>query len=218
MLKANFGGTHLNFMIFVLPQLTKKEARPDVYRMLLDNKWIYIGSSENIQNRIRRWHACLNTGQFYKNLNIKMVLPKCKEVKFEILHLLSTKEAALEKENQLLKSYENYEWLLNRCPDASSPKGLRPYIRQAPRPIRRTRAECRKPVAKFNSSGEFIEKYPSVKDAAASAGIQDKRMPKVIRENRGRHKDFIYKYINPDGSFAEPTYKKRNRKRRKSAP
>lgn len=214
MWKANFCVPIFYFMIFIIPRLAKDSFRPGVYRILFDNKWLYIGSSGDVANRIRRWHSCINGNVHYKNINMKMVLPETKEIRFEILEYFETPEQALEREGQLLKEFGDYEWLLNRCPESDSPKGVRPYIGQqlVSRKAHLPKSAYYKPVAKFDEDGRLLEKYESVKASALANGVIPKRISAAIKGNMGKCKGFVFKYVNKDGSFDEPGYKKRNYK------
>jgi hypothetical protein len=135
---------------------------------------------------------------------MKVILPLVKEVHINVLCFEETKELALKKENKYLKKYKESIYLLNRCPQADTNKGVKPYFGQRLKKKKETNPKefYYKPTAKFDKQGNLIEKYDTVKALAESVGMCHRHICRYLT-GKLTHKQFIFKYINKEGSFED---------------
>lgn len=188
-------------MEFITPELKSCAA---VYKITIDGKWFYIGSSINIKARIGRWTSCLRLGRHFKNKNIRLVLKKNSVIRFEIIEIVDEKSVLRDKETKHIRANQENNCLLNRCPDANSPKGIRPYFGYEPRikitgPITQS-----KPIAQFDINGRLIAKFPSIRAACRALKMKDEVVRHQLAGKRGPYKKTVFKKISNDGNFIDP--------------
>lgn len=192
-------------MKIIHPTFDSKEDYAAVYQIIIDYKWVYFGSSIGVKKRISRWKCGFNNPKHLKNINIKQILTPNSIIEFTILELAGSEEEVRRRENHYLTIHKDNPNLLNRCPDATNNKGIKPYFGYTPPSIKKSeRGVIVKPVAHFNSEGILIGKYPSIQAAARNLGIGEKNIRKFVNGKKGPYKKTTFKVINPDGSFLEP--------------
>lgn len=210
--KANLLWPLLFFMEFILPELRGKKC--GVYRILFDDKWVYIGGSVNLKNRMSNWVFRMNNPTVLKNRNIKYILPTISTVKFNVVEFCD--ESLLRhKETSYIGKLWEHKFLLNLCPDASCNNGKRvphliPVIVKEKGPI-----SLPKKVAVFDKRGNFIKVFDSFGSCSKSYNIKSEIIHKILSGKRGQHTRLTLKLINDDGSFSDPPVFKRKKRTNK---
>jgi len=150
-------------MEFITVHFEKKEEYAGVYIIRFDNDYFYIGSSCEVKKRMRRWVFSLTNTSYLKNKDIALVIKTVSVVKFDILHKVDSKETAMKIETDILSEHWGNPFLLNRCPTAYSPKGIRPYIGY--KKVVKKKSDyvqyCKR-IAEFSTNGIFIKIHKSV--------------------------------------------------------
>jgi len=161
-----------------------KEILMGVYKLIFDEKYFYIGSSTDLKKRMDRWESILRSG-FYKNQNIKKILPLTCVVEFEIIELVNYPLLAMATENIYLKQEWNNPLLLNQCPDAFGTKG-RVYKKtnKKPQPLVKPKGKV---VIDFET-GIF---YYSAKELAVSLQSNPKNINKIISSGKSKRYSYI---------------------------
>jgi len=188
-------------MEFIYPDIPLHTS--GTYKIVFDDKWFYVGSSRNLRSRFATWRTILREPKGLKNKNIKTILPSISIVRFEIVRQYASRRHIRDAENRLLKKYWDDEQLLNRCPDAYSPKNMRRYFGQKPKPVHRPLETLRQKVAQFDSEGELIAIHKSINDAARHIGVQARRIDEVFKGKKKKVKGFVLKRVSTDGTFIE---------------
>ena len=150
----------------------------------------------------------LSHPRYLKSKNIKLLLPEITYVRFEVLKEYNHPSYLRRKETE----YISLEWdnplLLNRCPDAKTPKNMRPYfgyIKPSPKPLKGIPEYMRpKKTALFSNSGEFIKVYNSRSELERDLKIKHDIVEKILNGKRGQPRKYKLKSVSLDGSFIEP--------------
>lgn len=194
-------------MEIIIPEFQKKFHPAGTYKITFDDKWFYIGSSKNLRNRFGKWKFTLKTGEGLKQKNIKIILSKVSQIRFEILKIYVDISLIRNAENRLLKKYWPNKFLLNRCPDANSPKNLRPYNGYV-RPIKINKTNLNdlrsKKVALYNVDFKLIEIYPSLGSISRRLNCKPEDITKYMKGKRGIVKGFNFKFVSASGEFIDP--------------
>jgi len=197
-------------MQFIRPVFGPKDRISAVYKITIDGKWIYIGSSVNVKNRISRWVCSITLGKYFKNKNMRLVLKKESVVEFEVIEKVLDESIVRDTENHYLRDNKDNEFLLNRCPDATNNKNIKPYFGQTfKEKTKSTYVVPRKPIAQFDLNGNLIAKYESIADACRKLNTGEKNVRLYLKGKKGPFKKTIFKEISSDGSFVEPPKFKR---------
>lgn len=193
-------------MQFTIPSFQRKCDPAGTYKIWFNEKWFYIGSSKKLRSRFRTWRSMMNKPQYLKNKNIYHLLSEITTVRFEILHVYSNDKLLKKAETKLLKKSWNDPLLLNRCPDASTPKNIRPYNGQVVKPkrARRPKDSFKKKVAVFDLNWNYIETAESLNAAARSLGVQHRRISEMLKGKKTSVKGKRFKLVASDGSFIDP--------------
>jgi hypothetical protein len=189
-------------MELIIPEVPNK---PAVYKLTFDAHWFYIGSSENVRRRFVRWKCTLKLGKHFKSINIKQILPTTNVIEFSIVEFATDKATVRDRENYYLSLYDG-DMLLNRCPDAYTPKGMRPYfgyVKKKKQP-RGGAVSPHKPIAQFDKSGKAIAVFQSILAASRALKIKDSAIRHILKGQSGTAKKSTFKLILPDGSYIDP--------------
>src|SRR5690349_14697135 len=115
---CNHISVHFYFMKCIdFPYFSPKAvAVSGVYRLWFDEKWYYIGSTNNLRRRLLSWKFAL-LNNVPKNKNIKFILSEITNIRVEIVENCDNYR---EIEDKLIKESIDELLCLNRCPDATS--------------------------------------------------------------------------------------------------
>lgn len=197
-------------MEFIAPPFNPKKDFAAVYKIIIDTKWFYVGSSINVRKRILRWKWALSSGRGFKNKNIRLILNRESTISFSILEVVDNVGIIRDRENYYLSALEN-DFMLNRCPDANSPKNLKPYFGYEPRINISGPQTPKKPVAQFGKNGKLIAQYPSIGAACKALKINSREITDYIKGKKGPFKGNTFKLISEDGSYITgPIFKKKS--------
>lgn len=194
-MSIKFGDEHL---------LLEKFVR-SVYKITINEKWFYIGSSINTKRRLSQWKNHLSDPSFKRNGSIKHLLPEIETVKFEILELVPDGVWVKERENVYLHKHFNDELCLNLIPDAIVTKGRKwPMGKEKKEKPKKNPPSPSRPVAQFDGeSNELIKKFSSISALVKELRIKHNTINEHLRSERGFIRGFFFKLINPDGSIAD---------------
>lgn len=164
-----------------------------VYKMSFDTGYFYIGSSKKFKVRIGVWIGQIKRNAVLMKV-IKSELPKVKKVTFEIIEY-TTSENRLQRETFHLELHKDNPFLMNRCPTAFSPKGLRPLPLHLRKPVKEKGVSTPpKPVNRYSLSGEFLGCYPSINKAAADIGVNPSTIQDHLKSKRKKGvRGFVFK-------------------------
>lgn len=195
-------------MEIILPPKEDIGKHPAVYMILFDEKWFYIGSSGNIKARINKWKHVLQTGNHFKSINIKKILPFVSSIKIIIIKKYKTKRHTLYKETELIQKNWDNPLLLNRCPFSDTPKNIRPYFgyeKPNPKPAKGT-PDWMKPkkIALFTPDWELINVFESISAFCRYSKLKSSTVNSILNGKRGQPKKYKIKAVALDGSFVEP--------------
>lgn len=194
-------------MEFIKPNLLKKQK--GVYQLIFDDKWFYIGSSIDLKSRLRTWHYNITSRTLKKHLNIKNILPFTSVVRFEVIFTCVSEKESRDKETNLLKECWGNPLLLNRCPDANTPIGMRPYIGYIKPDTsykRKGIPDWMKPkrVAVFSKDNNFIEIVNSYTELERKYKIRGSKAKMIFDGKRGQPRKVTIKSIGLNGMIIEP--------------
>jgi len=194
-------------MEFITPEFKRKENPIGLYKIWFDDKWFYIGSSTKIRSRFTTWKTNLTGRKFLKSINIKQILPQTSVVRFEVIQTYKSASWLRRNETKEINKHWDNPLFLNRCPDASSPKGMKPYFGYIkPVQILKGTPEYMKPVkiAVFDNNQNLIQVCKSKSEVERTFGVRVSMIKKIMLGERGQPRKFKLKQVNIDGSFLEP--------------
>lgn len=195
------------FMEFIVPKFEYGKKKIGVYRIWLNEQWLYIGSSKNLRSRFNCWKSKFKTGRLDKHVNIKQILPLVETVRFEILKEYNHPSYLRRKETEYLKEYWDNPLLLNRCPDGSTNKNPRPYNGYVkPVKIKKPFPERMKPkkVAVFTNDGSLIKICNSTGEFEREFKMKREAIHKILSGKRGQPRAFKIKGVDDFGNCIEP--------------
>jgi hypothetical protein len=203
---------HFVFMTIKFGDEHLRLERPSgVYKIIINDHWYYIGSSNNLRSRLSSWRCMLQGATPVKNRSIRHLLPQIKTVRFAILKYTKVGEDPKVAEDTYIKKHFDDKKCLNLSPTAYSPKmaGVRKlpivYVPKI-KPIKiKGPVTPRKKVAQFDLSGNLIKIHESIAEASRSSGVKDDVIRKVFNGRSVRPTNFIFKGVSETGSFIEPT-------------
>lgn len=186
-----------------------------VYKIIIDSKWFYIGSSTDLIKRIGKWRSYLTRKANLHNKNISKVLSDQSVIEFKLIKRCKNTEPVKCHEDKYIKKWFNNPNCLNRCPSAFSTKGVRAPmgVIWKPRPISKGgKYPAPIAVARFDMKGNYIDQTRTMTDMAALLGCPNPsdfttRIGYVARGKSISYKGYKFKFINSDGTFADPTQK-----------
>jgi hypothetical protein len=179
-----------------------------VYKIIINDKWYYIGSSVNLRNRLASWKHTLQGGSEAKNRSIKYILPEVRVVRFEILKYTKLGEDHRAIEDLYIKKHYEDQMCLNLC--ASAYSSLRKGYNKIPLgtipkpPKKKGQPTPNKKVAQFDLGGNLIKIHKSIGEASRITGIKTTTIRKTFNGRQVKPRGFIFKGVNDDGSFIEP--------------
>jgi excinuclease UvrABC nuclease subunit len=178
-------------ILFSAPNLPTNTS--GVYKMTLDGKWIYIGSSCNLRKRFFAWkHRCKVRKP--KNAKILSLLQIATFVSIEVLELCDN-DIRLAKELFYIKSFAKNKYLLNIA-------GLStPYIKSG--------INNKKKIASFKD-GKLVEIYSSIIEAADNLNVKSEHIRRFFRGERLSVRGMTFKLIDNNGYCID--FKVRDRK------
>lgn len=195
-MEIHFGDEHLKLVRWMR----------GVYKVTINDKWFYIGSSIDLKRRLSCWKHILKHGKYLsKNGNLKFIHSDIATVKFEVLEYVTPDVNPKTVENRYIKKEFDNEFCLNISDNAFfSTKNKKPYgyipkpqkVKNAPTPP--------KPMGYFKN-GILIQVFNSVSEASRKTGCNDTSISQIATGKQGPYKKcYIFKYQNKDGSFVEP--------------
>jgi len=194
-------------MEFIIPEFNRKESIIGIYKIWFDDKWFYVGSSRNLRSRFSTWKAGLTSGNF-KSINIRKILPEISIIRIELLQTYKSASWLRRNETKEINKHWGNPLFLNRCPDANSPKGMKPYFGyiKPPKPPLKGIPEYMKPirVALFKKNGEFIKIFNSRNQLYLATKIKTSTITLIMEGKRGQPRNYILKQVSDDGTFLEP--------------
>lgn len=194
-------------MEFIIPEFNRKERPMGIYMIWFDDKWFYIGSSKNIRSRFSSWKTMLTKPEFLKNKNIKIILPCILSVRFEIIETYKSASWLRRNETKEINKHWDNANLLNRCPDANTPKGMKPYFGYIkPVKILKGIPEHMKPtkIAVFNNNWELIKICNSKSEVERDFNFNMSDIKRVLSGERGQPRNIKLMQVSDDGSFIKP--------------
>jgi hypothetical protein len=102
-------------MEIIFPPFEPNKKIAGVYKITINNKWVYIGSSVHLKRRFFHWRLAFLGKRLPHNKNIASIIPTIKNVLFEILETLNNELDVKEREDYFLSEYLKCQYLLNRC-------------------------------------------------------------------------------------------------------
>jgi hypothetical protein len=166
-----------------------------IYRMTIDGKWIYIGSSCNLRRRFLVWKHRCNVRKT-KNKKICTLFQIARFVSIDVLEFVGN-DTRLERELFYIKYLSKTEYLLNIV-------GLRsPYIK--------TGITNKKKIASFKN-GKLVSVYSSIHEAANDLNIRRDDIGRFFRGQRLSIRGMTFKLVGDNGDFID--FKVRNKKKR----
>ncbi len=176
-----------------------------VYKLIFNEKWYYIGGTVDLKRRIGQWKTRLQQDGFDKNASIKFLLPEITEVRYEVLELVGDDVWVKSREKFYLDQCFDDELCLNITPDTVNGKGRKLALGKPPKPPKaKGQISLPKPVAKFDSDGNFICEHKSIGDAARSIDVKTDAITAHLNGRKYKTvKGFIFKLISPDGSYID---------------
>lgn len=157
-----------------------------VYKFTIDDSYFYIGSSVHLRRRLDQWkgHILSRYGERYSP-SVKRLIPNSKRIVFEIIEF-ADKDIIRDRENYYLKKYIDDPLFINQSPTATDNYGYKIIDDNGNHP---------KPfiVRKYDSKGNFIKEYRSVKKCAEGECVKIYHVQRVLSGERKRLKGFIYK-------------------------
>ena len=182
------------------PRICGKKS--GVYKITIDSKWFYIGSSKHLCRRLSQWknYILKNDGRIK---NMKFVLNSNSDIKMEVLaYCLPDNEKLLE--NEYLKISFNNENCINRCPNAFTIRNRRMALGESRIIKKRGLVTPKKPIAKFSNDGVLIKVYKSIYAANNELKIKDCEIGKMLKGLRGQPKSYKLKEVSSNGYIIEP--------------
>ncbi len=176
---------------FEMPPFKRGVVKSGVYKITIDDKWFYIGSTKNLRTRLGYWKTCIRIPS-YRPMNMKKVLRDNSVIRFEILKELAEGDNLRAHEELFLKTVVDHANCLNRCPSAFSPKGIKPCIGQEDNRMffRKPKEDSKEKnwiVLQINKHGEIVARHHGILKASKSLG--------------GRFRDQICKLVNGDTRY-----------------
>lgn len=187
------------------PVFSGNTAIGGLYKITFNNKWFYIGSSKDLKRRFIRWKCVLKQTKHLKNKNIRLILPEVIDVRFDILCEISNTKVLFDLETKEIKNNWENEFLLNRCPNAATPAGMRHYNGYIPPPpIRKGIPERMQPkkVAVYNLNWQLIKICNSFGEAEREFKI--KEVSEILRGLRGHPRRYKLKSVSKEGVLVTP--------------
>jgi len=196
-------------IIFSDEHLLLKKGICGVYKILINEKWFYIGSSVDIKRRLGAWKHYLggkSKKPYRRNRSIAYIMPTIETVNFEIIELSEVGSQKI-REDYYIKENFNNEYCLNLIPDAINGRG-----RKLPLGVIRREKKIKglptpkKPVAIFDMTGNLIIKCESIFQASQETGVKADTIRKIFAGKAIKPRNFVFKPINKDGSIGEIKY------------
>lgn len=185
-----------------------KETDSGVYKMIIDDKWFYIGSSNKLRRRFSYWRTSLRGGKGLAQ-NMKSIIGSIKFVKFEIIEFVYNAQDVLVRENMHIQLHFNDDNCLNHCPSSFNIKGFIKYKGYV-KPVKvRGMPTQPKKVAMIDSNGDIVKIFPSI-ESAKREGYQ---AHKVLRKKMITSKGFRFRFLDENGNIVhiEKVRKKRDK-------
>lgn len=204
-------------MEFIIPEFKRKENPIGLYKIWFNDKWFYIGSSKKLRSRFSNWVSMVNNPKFLRNKNIKIILPDISVVRFEIIKTYSSASWLRRNETKEISINWDNPMFLNRCPDANTPKGMKPYFGYIKPPLWKPPLkgipEYMKPVkvAVFSNNGDLIKICNSKSEVWRDFNFPMQLIKPILLGKRGQPQKYKFKEVLSDGSFKEPPVYKPNR-------
>lgn len=170
-------------MEFIKQKLPIHEFPSGVYKITFNDKWFYIGSTQNIKIRLVRWKNVINKPQHFACERIKEILTLVTKVEFKVLKICND---YTNQESLLIDENKGNEFLLNN----------------------RTPFGGNRRVAKFDKSNKLLCIYNSIELAAKDIGCGKASITDDLKGRRVNVKGFTFKLVANDGSFINHPIKK----------
>lgn len=175
-----------------------------VYKIIINDKWFYYGSSVDLKRRLSLWKYKFNSGKTIKNNSIIFILPEIQTVRFEIVEKVDNDIDPKYSEDKYLKKYHQDRLCLNMAFDAfkSIKNGKRAYgVKPKEKPISNYIVNKKK-IAQYKD-GVLIKIHDSVCDTTRDVGIKDSRLSKILKGRCGAYKGFDFKQVLKDGTILD---------------
>lgn len=188
--------------------MNPKSETAGVYKMVIDDRWVYIGSSRNLYKRLGQWRGKLKEGS-YRSRNIRKVLNTNSVVKFTIIKTVTAHEDLLSEETYFIGHFFGKPNCLNMCPQAGSSIGRKMPLGYEYKKRTKNGVKVQpRPVARFDMNWNYIDSSHSITKMAELLGCPrpsdfTSKVADVIRGKVRHYKGYKFKFINPDGSFQD---------------
>jgi len=160
-------------MEFIHPTAGTKDVIA-VYKITFDDKWFYIGSSGDLQNRIHAWQTMLRDIKRVRYKKLRDIFNSISIAKLEVLKTLEP----VPKNYDAIREWERSEILENY----DNPLLLNTLKETLPS----------RPVSQLK--GREIILFNSISDAAKHNNVCYQTMKNILNGNLGYYKGYIFKY------------------------
>ncbi len=199
---AETKGIYMQKIEFIFPDFDYPDRFAGVYRMTLDDKWFYFGSTVYLWRRFRKWRTNIKIG-FPKNNKIKNLLPHISKVSFEVMEIVANESMLKVREDLYIKKYWGNELLLNRAPSALSLKGI-VYTPEEQEIMKSYGMACAKKVAKLKKDGTIDVIYESISEATRQNKLARTDIARVLKFNNRSTNGMIFRKVDDDFNIIEP--------------
>lgn len=177
-----------------------------VYKVIINEKWFYIGSSIDLKRRLSGWKHIIKTGNFIsKNGNLKFIYSEITKVRFEILEVVPMGINPKLAEDFFIKKEFNNECCLNISSNAfctlknKKPYGYIPKVQKVKNP-----PTPRQPIAVFSKTNKFIEELPSGCALEKKYKVKHETAKKILNGERGQPRKINIMAIDSYGNYITP--------------
>jgi len=197
-------------MEFIKQKFKRGEKAVGVYRLNFNTGYFYIDSSCSLRSRMNAWKVAIFNPKYLRNKDISFVLNEETVITFEVIESVSDTSIIKDVENKHISKHWGNVFLLNRCPDAYSPKGMRPYFGyEKPVKEKSTYVQFCRTIAEYTVSGDIVKIHKSITSLCKEKKIPSDMVHKILLGKRGQPKTFHIKEVLPNGEVLMPPSFKR---------
>lgn len=170
-----------------------------VYRFTLDTGHFYIGSSMKLKTRFTSWKTSIKMGKI-QSKTLAAAIGEATEIVFEVVEFVEVSKL-LEVESKHLAATINDEFSLNRAISGYGVSGLKPladvitienvYQKKKPEGFV---YKGSKSIHQYDASGNKLNTFVSINDAARLCGLKAKRIRDVLAGVQKTYHGFVWKY------------------------
>lgn len=191
-------------MEFFKPEFKWGENPIGVYRITIDDKCIYIGSSPRIKNRFSTWESKMRYFSEELSINIKQAISNISIVKFEIIEHCDKGEIKCRETHYISLNWGD-PFLLNRCPNAENNTGRKKPIGYVPKyKIKKERVDTSIKIAVFDKYNTLIEICNSKEAVRRKYKYECNILNKILRGECGQSRKYTFKEVVANGDIIEP--------------